>query len=632
MFRTFIARYVQSGYSRSKTRIHSVASALTDEQLNAKNLRLQRKLTLRYDKALRKAVKMERKLLKRKHEKSVYPTMAQQVDFSLNPYRSKQYAPAPYRTAQAAHVAAPLTQQFMQQQPQQQQQMLQQQPQVEPQMIQRQWSNLGRLYTCYTCMGCMMAIPCQQQIYQPQMRPQPAMMAPIGQSPVASPCQQMAAQQRPSMMSNNNNNNCQCAQNRRTCSQPHTRGCEEAGQFYAVGQSTVKPMSNGGFIKCQCIPKRNEAVWRCNPMPQQANVGRATTKHRTCYDGTMPGVPFLPNEQWKSTREDKQYSCSCKKRPNGKSRTECSLLSNQNEPNQRPYCIDTKSETKKEINEKWESGSRECACLLDISGKPTIDCRKKMDSGCIIKGSLVRFGDVVPVGEGQRCKCSERGMVDCFTLCMKNNAEFNPGETTTTNGGGLCTCVGEGEWQCEMTTTVSNSSDSSISSSYSTNEYESSEDVERPTRTEFNPDPNRPEPIRPKANRPKAKRPEPNQPEPNRPEPNRPEPNSYEDEYENYDENYDDSEYEPYGISGEKPKPNSPNSLAPKPVRYFDERQTHEQMRKPAESEQRGQTSPPPNANGPRGGGVTPIQTESHNVDARFPSGNRPSLPSRLMF
>ena len=52
--------------------------ALTDEKLRAKNLRLQHKMNVRYEKALRKANKMERKLLKRKHDRSVYPTMAHQ--------------------------------------------------------------------------------------------------------------------------------------------------------------------------------------------------------------------------------------------------------------------------------------------------------------------------------------------------------------------------------------------------------------------------------------------------------------------------------------------------------------------------------------------------------------------------
>ena len=59
-------------------------SKLTNEELHEKNMRLQQKLTIRYDRAIRKAIKLERKLAKQKRERSVYPTMAHQVDFSLN--------------------------------------------------------------------------------------------------------------------------------------------------------------------------------------------------------------------------------------------------------------------------------------------------------------------------------------------------------------------------------------------------------------------------------------------------------------------------------------------------------------------------------------------------------------------
>ena len=49
-----------------------------------KSARLQAKMALRYEKALRKSVKMERKLMKKQAARSIYPTMAKQVDFSLS--------------------------------------------------------------------------------------------------------------------------------------------------------------------------------------------------------------------------------------------------------------------------------------------------------------------------------------------------------------------------------------------------------------------------------------------------------------------------------------------------------------------------------------------------------------------
>ena len=58
-----------------------------------KSARLQAKMALRYEKALRKSVNMERKLMAKKAQRSVYPTMAKQVDFSLT-------SPAPYLQAQ----------------------------------------------------------------------------------------------------------------------------------------------------------------------------------------------------------------------------------------------------------------------------------------------------------------------------------------------------------------------------------------------------------------------------------------------------------------------------------------------------------------------------------------------------
>jgi hypothetical protein len=178
-------------------------------------------MALRYDRAIRKATKLERKLIKQKYERSVYPTMAHQVDFSLNPYDKNR----PVRFA-AALAKAPVIQNTGQ---------IQNQPvfHPEPQIYQRQFQNLGRLYTCYTCMGCQMAIPCQQQIFQPQpaYSAQPAFAAqPAYSQPNYSqntPCQKMAAvQQRPNLMTNRQmpSNNCNCASDQRTCNQPITKG------------------------------------------------------------------------------------------------------------------------------------------------------------------------------------------------------------------------------------------------------------------------------------------------------------------------------------------------------------------------------------------------------------------------
>ena len=67
----------------------------SDKRLTKKDLkvekaaRLQAKIALRYEKALRKSINLERKLMKQKSEKSIYPTMAKQVDFSLT-------SPTPY--------------------------------------------------------------------------------------------------------------------------------------------------------------------------------------------------------------------------------------------------------------------------------------------------------------------------------------------------------------------------------------------------------------------------------------------------------------------------------------------------------------------------------------------------------
>ena len=57
-----------------------------------KSARLQAKMALRYEKALRKSVNMERKLMAKKAQRSIFPTMAKQVDFSLT-------SPAPYLQA-----------------------------------------------------------------------------------------------------------------------------------------------------------------------------------------------------------------------------------------------------------------------------------------------------------------------------------------------------------------------------------------------------------------------------------------------------------------------------------------------------------------------------------------------------
>ena len=63
-----------------------------------KSARLQAKMALRYEKALRKSVKMERKLMKKQAERSIYPTMAKQVDFSLS--KPKPYLQEIVPTAQ----------------------------------------------------------------------------------------------------------------------------------------------------------------------------------------------------------------------------------------------------------------------------------------------------------------------------------------------------------------------------------------------------------------------------------------------------------------------------------------------------------------------------------------------------
>ena len=179
---------------------------------------------------------------------------------------------------------------------------------------------------------------------------------------------------------------------------------------------------------------------------------KVVTSGRSCYDGTMPGVPFLPNEVWQSKRNEEQYSCRCnqdKKKP----RTECKQI-NQSE-NQQPQCVDKKTGTVRNFNEKWLSSDnqRECACLMDIRGNPTIDCRTKDNIGCVIGGKNIQYlGKTVL--NGKTCKCGPRGAVDCFKTCVKQNKSYEPGEITTTKGNDgsqiNCKCAPQGFWKCDL--------------------------------------------------------------------------------------------------------------------------------------------------------------------------------------
>ena len=84
----FPASYKQKKAARLAKKATKPILTKKDLKLEKSN-RLQAKMALRYEKALRKSVKMERKLMKKQNQRSIYPTMAKQVDFSLT-------SPAPY--------------------------------------------------------------------------------------------------------------------------------------------------------------------------------------------------------------------------------------------------------------------------------------------------------------------------------------------------------------------------------------------------------------------------------------------------------------------------------------------------------------------------------------------------------
>ena len=87
----FSKSYKEKKSARLSKKAASPELTKKDLKLEKSN-RLQAKMALRYEKALRKSVKMERKLMKkqgRENQRSIYPTMAKQVDFSLK-------SPAPY--------------------------------------------------------------------------------------------------------------------------------------------------------------------------------------------------------------------------------------------------------------------------------------------------------------------------------------------------------------------------------------------------------------------------------------------------------------------------------------------------------------------------------------------------------
>ena len=96
---------------------------------------------------------------------------------------------------------------------------------------------------------------------------------------------------------------------------------------------------------------------------------------------------------------------------------------------------------------------RECACLMDIRGNPTIDCRTKDNIGCVIGGKNIQYlGKTVL--NGKTCKCGPRGAVDCFKTCVKQNKSYEPGEITTTKGNDgsqiNCKCAPQGFWKCDL--------------------------------------------------------------------------------------------------------------------------------------------------------------------------------------
>lgn len=233
--------------------------------------------------------------------------------------------------------------------------------------------------------------------------------------------------------------------------------------MFELGEVTVKEINNS-FMKCQCVKKRGEAVWRCGhsqPAQAPATEGRQTTK-KSCYDGTMPGVPFLRNEVWQSKRDDAQYSCRCNggTGPDGKLRTECRKLDT-NSPTTdtsqpQPQCVDRKTGAVYQFKSTWmaSDGKRECSCLIDIQGRPAIDCRIRENIGCVIGGKNVAYKDQVQMDTESICKCGPRGDVSCYKPCRKLNKNYEPGEITVTKGidGSqlVCSCDQQGFWKCDL--------------------------------------------------------------------------------------------------------------------------------------------------------------------------------------
>jgi len=330
-------------------------------------------------------------------------------------------------------------------------------------MVQRQWQTNGRMYTCFTCVGCNsnQQIPCQQT-YAP---PQPAYSPPGAYQQQNTPCGNSQMANRPqgawAQFQNPQTSNCNCpAANQMTCQKAAPSGCVENGFVYQPGQVAVRNIGNGQMLKCQCVAVRNEATWRCdnhNQRPAGARTPSETGfqspngKVKTCYDGTMPGVPFLPSETWQSKRENKDYQCACKQF-NGKLRTECFIRNKSKE--RRPFCIDRKSENIKEVGEKWIANKKDCICLLDSNGETRVDCKMKKNAGCIIKGKIVRFEDTVNIDKNKQCRCEERGEINCYSLCSKESFNYRPGEisvNTADDGSVLsCTCRPDSKWNCDL--------------------------------------------------------------------------------------------------------------------------------------------------------------------------------------
>jgi len=109
---------------------------------------------------------------------------------------------------------------------------------------------LGKICYLVTCVGCatiqqqpVRQPPCQQRMAPPQPRPvqpayqptpppqavhQPYVNSPIPQTP-KSPCE-LPAVQMP-------NWSCECKTNNKVlCNQSHTRGCEDNGKMYELGE------------------------------------------------------------------------------------------------------------------------------------------------------------------------------------------------------------------------------------------------------------------------------------------------------------------------------------------------------------------------------------------------------------